>query len=179
MSLTVKTDETRHMVIAGRLPSCAVCAQTRNILARPIYARFGGNIIAVVEMINKLGGSFTKQDEEVLESCCMDVCDALESRFTDLLTSLTALNNHRGKTTDVFSSGLGINHEIKDINSLHEAFLAKLENSRAAHADSRYMRVNEPKGQMSNDLMKRKRRTEYAETHRSAYSHSGDLKSEA
>ena len=35
-------------------------------MARPIYARFGGSIIAVVEMINKEDGHFTKQVLTVL-----------------------------------------------------------------------------------------------------------------
>lgn len=64
----------------------------------------------------------------------MDVCDALESRFTDLLTSLTALNKHRKTAADVHA--LSLSREIKDLNSLHEAFLAKME-ARNAHIDSR------------------------------------------
>ena len=104
------------------------------------------------------------QDEEVLESCCLGVCDALESKFTDLLTALTALNTHR-KPSDLRNSKLG--KEIKDLASLHDAFMAKLDHQNA-HLDSRYMKVNEPGDQATSDLAKRKRRSEYAEQIRTA-----------
>lgn len=120
-------------------------------------------------MINKLDRtSFSKQDEEVLESCCLGVCDALESQFTDLLTSMTALNRHRGKTANVLGSA--ITKDIKDLSALHDAFLAKLE-GRVVHSgnDSRYMKLNEPSNQMTTELQKRKRRVQYAENLRTIH----------
>jgi hypothetical protein len=111
-------------------------------------------------MINKLTGTFSKQDEEVLESCCLGVCDALESKFTDLLTALTALNSLR-KGSDAHE--VNINKEIRDLTSLHQAFLAKLE-QKNQHTENRYMKINEPGNQAIDDTVKRKRRSEYAET---------------
>jgi len=144
------------------LVSSAAClvSQTKTILARPIYARFGGKIIAVVEMLNKFNGVFTRQDEEVLESCCMGVCDALEDKFSDLLTALTALNNHR-KSSD--NHGMALAREIKDLTTLHEQFMEKI-GSRHSSVDSRYMKIAEPALQMTEDTMKRKRRSEYGDT---------------
>jgi hypothetical protein len=90
------------------------------------------------------------------------VSDALESKFSDLLLALTALNSHR-KTADPLGQSSSLDKNIKDLSSLHEAFMSRLE-QRNAKIDSRYMRVNNDPTQTSSEAAKRKRRAEYGDT---------------
>jgi hypothetical protein len=61
--------------------------KTRNMICAPIRAvRSGGNIVGVVQMINKCnGGTFDKNDEGVLAVCVERVADDIYSVFRELL----------------------------------------------------------------------------------------------
>ena len=60
---------------------------TRNIMCQPVRVNKGsGNVIAVVQMLNKTDpGGFTESDQEVLSVCVRKVGDELCDRFRDLL----------------------------------------------------------------------------------------------
>jgi hypothetical protein len=50
--------------------------------------RGGGNIVAVVEMMNKAeGADFSYEDEEILNACCENVADVLSDRFKELMNA--------------------------------------------------------------------------------------------
>lgn len=49
--------------------------------------RGGGNIIGVIQMINKKNGQdFDKNDEDALLACVQRIADVLSAKFNDLLT---------------------------------------------------------------------------------------------
>ena len=113
-------------------------------------------------MINKIGGPFTTQDEEVLEACCSGVSDALESKFSDLLTAITALDETRkGPATTAGD----IDREMKELNALHESFMARVSGKDVSEKnDRRRMIVNDmDPNERSIEANKRRRRSEYAE----------------
>lgn len=60
--------------------------RTRNILCQPVRrSRGGGNIVAVIQMINKdNNGDFGADDEDVLAACASKVGDMLSERFAAL-----------------------------------------------------------------------------------------------
>ena len=63
--------------------------KTRNVLCAPIRGRTGDNgVLAVIQMLNKKGGlPFDKHDEEILDSCQLQVADALDLQFSSLKTA--------------------------------------------------------------------------------------------
>lgn len=63
--------------------------KTRNILAQPVRRnRGGGNIIAVVEMMNKADNQdFSEDDEQILTACCENVAEVLSNRFQELMNA--------------------------------------------------------------------------------------------
>jgi hypothetical protein len=63
--------------------------KTRNILAKPVRrSRGSGNVVAVVEMVNKAeGADFTNDDEEFIGSCVESVADLLSDRFKELMNA--------------------------------------------------------------------------------------------
>eukprot|EP01041_Mallomonas_annulata_P003161 gene3161-6238_t len=63
--------------------------KTRNILCEPVRVNFGGGqIVAVVQMINKINPEgFTPEDEIVLKACVFKVADQLADRFKELLNA--------------------------------------------------------------------------------------------
>lgn len=63
--------------------------KTRNILAKPVRRnRGGGNIVAVVEMMNKADNQdFSYDDDDILNSCCENVADVLSDRFKELMNA--------------------------------------------------------------------------------------------
>eukprot|EP00752_Nemacystus_decipiens_P002699 g2520.t1 len=59
---------------------------TRNILCEPIKSRKGGNVVAVLQMVNKKDGQdFTEQDAGVMEMCAVRVALALDTSFAALV----------------------------------------------------------------------------------------------
>jgi putative methionine-R-sulfoxide reductase with GAF domain len=70
---------------------------TRSILCEPVRSRLGGAIIAVLQMVNKLGneGEFDSNDAHVLELACLRVSDALESRFRALIDFQSVWEGYR------------------------------------------------------------------------------------
>eukprot|EP00903_Cladosiphon_okamuranus_P012465 g11674.t1 len=59
---------------------------TRNILCEPIKSRKGGNVVAVLQMVNKKDGKdFTEQDAGVMEMCAVKVALALDTSFSALV----------------------------------------------------------------------------------------------
>lgn len=59
---------------------------TRSILCQPIrLTRNSGKILGVVEMLNKINGSFTMEDEALLSTCVSRVANALENSFRDVM----------------------------------------------------------------------------------------------
>lgn len=61
--------------------------KTRNILCQPVRSfRGGGNVIGVIQMINKIGAdSFDESDEEALSHCVQRVADHLNNQFAEIL----------------------------------------------------------------------------------------------
>ena len=61
--------------------------KTRNIICQPVRGmRGGGPIIAVIQMLNKIGAdAFDSNDEEMLSSFTSSVADMLSMRFMDLI----------------------------------------------------------------------------------------------
>lgn len=59
---------------------------TRSILCQPIrITRNSGKILGVVEMLNKIDGAFTMEDEALLSTCVARVASALENSFRDVM----------------------------------------------------------------------------------------------
>ncbi|CAM9433120.1 unnamed protein product, partial [Hapterophycus canaliculatus] len=59
---------------------------TRNILCEPIKSRKGGNVVAVLQMVNKKDDQdFTEQDAGVMEMCAVRVALALDTSFAALV----------------------------------------------------------------------------------------------
>ena len=80
--------------------------KTRNVLCQPVRAhRGGGEVVAVIQMLNKAnGGHFDSNDEETLLLCTQRVADDLSSRFKELLSaaakfvgSAIFIGTHSGK----------------------------------------------------------------------------------
>jgi signal transduction protein with GAF and PtsI domain len=59
---------------------------TRSILCQPIrITRNSGKILGVVEMLNKINGAFTTEDEALLSTCVARVASGLENSFRDVM----------------------------------------------------------------------------------------------
>lgn len=83
--------------------------KTRNVLCQPVRAhRGGGEIVAVIQMLNKNdGGQFDSNDEDTLLLCTQRVADDLGSRFKELLSAASKfvgsaifIGEKSGKPTD-------------------------------------------------------------------------------
>ena len=59
--------------------------RTRNILCQPIRSNHGGEVIAVIQMLNKRSGDFVPDDETIVDTCVQKLAEDLEERFKDLL----------------------------------------------------------------------------------------------
>jgi hypothetical protein len=59
--------------------------RTRSILCQPIRSNHGGEVIAVIQMLNKQGGEFRPDDETIVDTCVQKLAEDLEERFKDLL----------------------------------------------------------------------------------------------
>jgi hypothetical protein len=63
--------------------------KTRNVLCQPVRShRGGGNIVGVVQMLNKLGDdeTFENSDQETLELCVERVANELSEKFSNLVS---------------------------------------------------------------------------------------------
>ncbi|CBJ33535.1 similar to camp and camp-inhibited cgmp 3,5-cyclic phosphodiesterase [Ectocarpus siliculosus] len=61
---------------------------TRNILCEPIKSRKGGNVVAVLQMVNKKDGEdFSEHDAGVMEMCAVKVALALDTSFAALVSA--------------------------------------------------------------------------------------------
>jgi hypothetical protein len=74
--------------------------KTRDIMCQPIRGmRGGGAIIGVIQMLNKIGGTFDAADEEMLATFTTKVADMLSMRFMDLVNIADKFSGARSAWT--------------------------------------------------------------------------------
>lgn len=63
--------------------------RTKSVLCEPVRDhRGGGSIVAVIQMLNKIGGgAFDQSDEDALAACTQRVADDISTRFKELLSA--------------------------------------------------------------------------------------------
>jgi adenylate cyclase len=87
-SLTIRSSHSlRHMDLKTGF-------RTRSILSQPVRRQRGaGDVIGVIQMLNKIDGVFDDQDEEALNTCANRVAEDLNARFTELLDTAEKISS--------------------------------------------------------------------------------------
>mmetsp|Transcript_38252 Transcript_38252/g.50398 ORF Transcript_38252/g.50398 Transcript_38252/m.50398 type:complete len:510 (+) Transcript_38252:249-1778(+) len=125
--------------------------KTRSILCAPIRSRqFGGAVLAVIQMLNKVDEPhFSHNDEEVIESCALDVSEVLEPKFRDLME---AMEDFAGKGSNVHANeGAAKPVESRLMHHTNSSVAQRRESWDLAQAEAQGMLVRRGSRRLSQD----------------------------